>query len=168
MRRLVILISALTALDTISFAAVIPLLPHYQEELGLSPFGAGVLLAAYSAAVLLFALPSGRLSDVVGPKRMTAAGAVSLVVGLALMAIAHSFELLLVARVLQGGADAVAWSAGIAWVSSASPAEKCVRASASSKLPRRSASSPGRRLAQWRSAESASRRRSSPCPGLPA
>ena len=75
MRRLVILISALMVLDTISFAAVIPLLPHYQEELGLSPFGAGVLLAAYSAAVLLFAVPSGRLSDVVGPKRMTAAGA---------------------------------------------------------------------------------------------
>ncbi len=124
MRRLVLLISALMVLDTISFAAVIPLLPHYRQELGLSPFSAGVLLASYSAAVLLFAVPSGRLSDVLGPKRMSAAGAVSLMVGLALMAVAHSFALLLVARVLQGAADAVAWSAGIAWVSSASPAEK--------------------------------------------
>ena len=83
-----------------------------------------MLLAAYSAAVLLFAVPSGRLSDVLGPKRMTAFGAAALVVGLALMAVSHSFALLLVARILQGGADAVAWSAGIAWVSSASPAEK--------------------------------------------
>ena len=40
MRRLVILISALMVLDTISFAAVIPLLPHYRQELGLSPFSA--------------------------------------------------------------------------------------------------------------------------------
>jgi MFS family permease len=124
MRRLVTLISAVMMLDTVAYAAVIPLLPHYREELGLSPFGAGVLLAAYSAAVLLFAVPSGRLSDSLGPKRMTVAGAASLVVGLALMAVSHSFALLLVARLLQGGADAVAWSAGIAWVSSVSPAEK--------------------------------------------
>ena len=34
MRRLVIVISALMVLDTISFAAVIPLLPHSEKNWG--------------------------------------------------------------------------------------------------------------------------------------
>jgi DHA1 family tetracycline resistance protein-like MFS transporter len=123
MRRLVALISVLMVLDTAAYAAVIPLIPHYRAELGLSPFGAGLLLAAYSAAVILFAVPSGRLSDVLGPKWMTTAGAATLVAGLGVMAVSHSFVLLLIARLFQGAADAIVWSAGMAWVSSASPAE---------------------------------------------
>ncbi len=123
MRRLVILISVLMVLDTAAYAAVIPLLPHYRAELGLSPFGAGLLLATYSAAVILCAIPSGRLSDVLGPKWMTAVGATALVAGLGVMAVSHSFVLLLGSRLLQGAADAIVWSAGIAWISSASPAE---------------------------------------------
>ncbi len=41
--------------------------------------------------------------------------------GMFLMAIASSFAVLLVARVLQGGSDALLWTAGIAWVSSSAP-----------------------------------------------
>lgn len=63
MHRLVVLISVLMVLDTAAFAAVIPLLPHYGAELGLSPFGAGLLLGGYSAAVIVCAVPSGLLSD---------------------------------------------------------------------------------------------------------
>ena len=37
MRRLVLLISALMVLDTVSFAAVIPLLPHYRARVGAEP-----------------------------------------------------------------------------------------------------------------------------------
>ncbi len=124
MRRLVATIALLMVLDTVAYAAVIPLIPHYRAEFGLSPFGAGVLIASYSAAVLLFALPSGQLSDLLGSKWMTTVGAVALVAGMLLMAIANSFLVLLLARVLQGGADAVVWSAGIAWVSSVSAPEE--------------------------------------------
>ncbi len=122
MRRLVVLVSLLMVLDTAAYAAVIPLLPHYRHELGLSPFGAGVLLAAYSASVILFAIPSGQLTDMLGSKWMTGAGAASLMVGMLLMAVAHSFALLMVSRMFQGAADAIVWSAGIAWVSSSAPA----------------------------------------------
>ena len=123
MRRLVALISTLMVLDTVAYAAVIPLLPHYRAEFGLSSFAAGVLLAAYSAAVILCAVPSGQLSDLLGPKWMTAVGATALVAGMGLMAVSHSYGLLLAARLLQGASDAIVWTAGIAWVASAAPVE---------------------------------------------
>ena len=45
--------------DTLFFAALTPLLPHYANTLGLGKAGAGVLAAAFPAGALIGALPSG-------------------------------------------------------------------------------------------------------------
>ena len=45
--------------DTLFFAALTPLLPHYAHTLGLGKAGAGVLAAAYPAGAFLGAIPSG-------------------------------------------------------------------------------------------------------------
>ena len=50
MRRLFWLVAAVVLVDTMFFAAVAPLLPHYSDELDLSKTGAGVLTAAYRRA----------------------------------------------------------------------------------------------------------------------
>jgi len=45
-RRILYLASAIVFVDTLFFAALTPLLPHYAHELGLGKAGAGVLAAA--------------------------------------------------------------------------------------------------------------------------
>ena len=59
MRRLLILVCALVAVDTMLYAALTPLLPRITEHLQLSKAGAGVLVAAYAAGALVGGLPGG-------------------------------------------------------------------------------------------------------------
>src|SRR5438477_9430174 len=74
MRRLVLLVGALVFVDTMFFAALTPLLPHYAHRYALSKAGAGVLAGAYPAGVLLGSIPSGLGSVRIGVKRMVLAG----------------------------------------------------------------------------------------------
>src|SRR2546430_1875052 len=57
MRRLLLLVCALVAVDTMLYAALTPLLPHFADDLHLSKTGAGVLVAAYAAGAPLAGLP---------------------------------------------------------------------------------------------------------------
>ena len=78
MRRLFLLVSAVVLVDTMFFAAVAPLLPHYSDELDLSKTAAGVLTAAYPAGTFAGALPAGWLAARWGVKP-------TLLLGLALL-----------------------------------------------------------------------------------
>jgi MFS family permease len=124
MRRLFLLVAAVVLVDTMFFAAVAPLLPHYSDEFGLSKTGAGILAAAYPAGTFAGALPSGWLAARWGVKPtlllgLTLLGATSLV-----FAFAEHIVLLDAARFVQGVGGACMWAAGMAWLVSATPAER--------------------------------------------
>jgi hypothetical protein len=51
-RRVLFLTSAIVLVDTLFFAALTPLLPHYAHTLGLGKAGAGVLTACYPLGAL--------------------------------------------------------------------------------------------------------------------
>src|SRR5262245_65136920 len=53
-----------------------PVLPSFAAELGALPELIGVIVAASTITGVLFKLPSGALSDVLGRKRMMVLGAV--------------------------------------------------------------------------------------------
>ena len=69
MRALVAFVSAVVLVDTIFYAAVVPLLPAYTEDLGLTKAGAGVLEASYAAGTLAAAVPAGLFAARVGVRR---------------------------------------------------------------------------------------------------
>ena len=124
MRRLLILVCALVAVDTMLYAALTPLLPHFADTLHLSKTGAGVLVAAYAAGALVGGIPGGAASARLGARR-------AVLVGLTLMglsslgfAFAHGFGPLLAARFLQGCGSGFTWAGSFAWLLAAAPRER--------------------------------------------
>ena len=124
MRRLFWLVAAVVLVDTMFFAAVAPLLPHYSDELDLSKTGAGVLTAAYPAGTFIGAIPSGWLATRWGVKPTLLLGLLMLGITSLVFAFAGHVVLLDAARFLQGVGGACMWSAGMAWLVSVSPPDR--------------------------------------------
>src|SRR6184192_770709 len=103
MRRLLVLVSAIMLVDTLFYAALTPLLPHYADTLGLSKTGAGVLTAAFGVGTLAGSIPAGT----------------SLAFGFG-----HSIALLDAARFCQGFGGACTWTGALAWLVSRAPRER--------------------------------------------
>jgi MFS family permease len=124
MRRLFWLVAAVVLVDTMFFAAVAPLLPHYSDELDLSKTGAGILTAAYPAGTFIGALPSGWLATRWGVKPTLLFGLSMLGLSSLGFAFAGNIVLLDSARFIQGIGGACMWAAGMAWLMCAAPPDR--------------------------------------------
>src|SRR5256714_2853285 len=114
MRRLLLLVCALVWVDTMLYAALTPLLPHFAHELHLSKAGAGVLVAAYAAGALVGGLPGGLATTRLGRQP-------AVLIGLALMglsrlafAFVHGFWPLAAARLVHGCRSGFTWAGSFA------------------------------------------------------
>jgi len=123
-RRLLVLVSVVVAVDTLFFTALTPLLPHFADKYDLSKAGAGVFISTYAAGTLVGAIPAGLATTRVGPKR-------TVLVGLALMtaaslgfALAGDVWTLSVSRLFQGIGSSFSWAGGLAWVIASTPRER--------------------------------------------
>jgi MFS family permease len=124
MRRLLLLVCALVAVDTMLYAALTPLLPRITEHLQLSKAGAGVLVAAYAAGALVGGLPGGWATARIGARR-------AVLIGLALMglssvafAFVNGFWPLAAARFVQGCGSGFTWAGALAWLLASAPRER--------------------------------------------
>jgi MFS family permease len=124
MRRLFLLVAAVVLVDTMFFAAVAPLLPHYSEELGLTKTAAGVLTAAYPAGTFAGSLPGGWLAARWGVKPTLLSGLALLGITSLIFAFANHVVLLDAARFVQGVGGAFMWASGMAWLVSAAPTDR--------------------------------------------
>jgi len=120
-RRLLILTSAVVFVDTLFYAALTPLLPHYVETLHISKTGAGVLAAAYPAGTFLGAVPSGIVAARAGVKPTVIAGMSTVAVCTVAFGLGHQAWQLDTARFLQGFAGAFSWTGALAWLVAGSP-----------------------------------------------
>lgn len=110
--------------DTLFFAALTPLLPHYAHSLHLSETGAGVLAAAYPGGVIVGALPSGIVAARVGVKPTVIAGLSAVALCTVVFGIGDTAWQLDTARFVQGLASAFTWTGALAWLISAAPADR--------------------------------------------
>ena len=124
MRRVLLLVGSIVFVDTLFFAALTPLLPHYADELGLGKGGAGVLAAAYPAGCFFGAIPSGIVAARFGVKPTVLVGMSCVAVTTALFGFAQEAWQLDLARFVQGLASAFSWTGALAWLVAASPATK--------------------------------------------
>ena len=124
-RRLTALVGALVFLDLVLWFAVAPLLPGWEETLRLSKAQSGIVVGAYSAAVLVASVPAGNLADRFGPRRVTIAATLLFGVAAPLHAFVGSFAELVGLRFAAGVFSAVSWSAALAWaIGSVPPAQR--------------------------------------------
>jgi MFS family permease len=100
----------LVFLVSLADAAFTPLLPGFEQDLGLSEIQTGTLLAATTLVMLVITVPVGVLVDRVGPRRVVTAGGVVLAVSAAGQAAADGFLAILAARMLFGVGFCVAWT----------------------------------------------------------
>src|SRR6188508_2497912 len=103
------------------YSALVPLLPHYKHEFGLSKSAAGLLVAAYAAGALAAALPGGIAAARYGPRR-------AMLIGIALMGVASlgfgfagDAWTLGISRFAQGVGGSLAWAGALTWLIAASP-----------------------------------------------
>jgi MFS family permease len=121
---LLLFVGALVFTDTIFFTALTPLLPHYVHAVGLSKAGAGILVAAYPFGTLAAALPAGLLVANLGARRGVLIGLVLMGASTLIFGWSNTAVVLDAARFVQGLGGACTWAAGMAWLSSAAPAER--------------------------------------------
>ena len=124
MRRLLLLTSAVVFFDTLFFAVLTPLLPHFADTFGLGKTGAGVLAAAYPAGAFVGAIPSGMVAARLGVKPTVIVGLSIVALCTALFGIATEPWQLDAARFAQGVASAFSWTGAIAWLVAEAPADR--------------------------------------------
>jgi MFS family permease len=121
-RRLLLLVGAVVFVDTMFFAALTPLLPHYVHELGLSKADAGVLAAMYPAGAFVAGIPSGIATARFGVKPAVLTGLTLLTGTTVAFGLADSEWSLDLARFFQGVSSAFTWTGALAWLVAAAPA----------------------------------------------
>lgn len=115
---------AIVFLDLVMMFALIPLLPEYQTQFGLTKAQAGLVVSAYSMVVLVLSFPVGWLADRVGPRRLTIVGVGLMAVSTPAYAFGTDFWSLMAARGLQGAASAISWTAALAWLMTVNPPQR--------------------------------------------
>jgi predicted MFS family arabinose efflux permease len=123
-RPLLLLACAIVFVDTTFYAAITPLLPHFEDEFDLSKSATGVLNAAYPAGTFVGALPGGYLAARAGVRATVLLGLALMIVSSLAFAFAGSIAMLDAARFVQGVGGAASWAGAMAWVASAAPRDR--------------------------------------------
>jgi MFS family permease len=123
-RRLLLLVCSITLADTMLYAALVPLLPHYADEFGLSKGQAGLLVGAYALGAFIGAIPGGIAAARFGPRRAVVSGLLLMAVASAGFGFAGSAAELGIARLAQGFGSALSWAGALAWLVAGTPKER--------------------------------------------
>ncbi len=121
MRRLLLLVGSIVFVDAMLFGALIPLLPGYVEDFGLSKLQAGVLVGVFGGGAVLGGIPGGLIAGRIGPKRAVLAGLALLCVASFGFAAAHGPVVLGLARFVQGFSSTMTWAGALSWLTVSTP-----------------------------------------------
>ncbi len=124
MRRLLPFVCVVVVVDTMLYAALTPLLPHFRREFDLSKAGVGVLAAGFAIGVLLAAVPGGIVASRFGARVAVIGGLTLVTLASVGVALADSFGLLFGARFVQGIGSSITWAGALSWLALATPSER--------------------------------------------
>jgi DHA1 family solute carrier family 18 vesicular amine transporter 1/2 len=107
---------------------VVPFVQDLTRPWGVDQPELGWWFGVYAVALLATIPFAGRLCDRLGPGRALRLGACGLLTSLLLYATAHGPAMLFIGRAVQGMAGGMSWTAGLALLAAAFPAERRGRA----------------------------------------
>jgi len=115
-------------IDAIGVGIVFPIMPDLMARVGAASTAegalwGGIMMSAYAAAMFLFGPIVGSLSDAFGRRPVLIAALVTLALDYAIMAMAQTYWLLLVGRIVAGMAGAT-YITATAYISDITPPEK--------------------------------------------
>ena len=96
----------------LGFGAIVPALPLYASNFGVSAFAVGATIAVFGFARFLFTVPAGQLADKLGRRPTLAIGAVVSALGNAWCAWAGTYSEFVIARFAAGAGSAIVLTAG--------------------------------------------------------
>jgi DHA1 family multidrug resistance protein-like MFS transporter len=102
----------LIAANQLGFGAIVPVLPLYAKDFGVSKAAVGLSIAIYGLARFLVNVPAGELAERRGRRWTLALGGVVTVVGNLLCAVAPSYPAFLMARFVGGAGAAMVLTGG--------------------------------------------------------
>ena len=111
-------------IDTVFYAALVPLVPYFVEELGLSKSSAGVLSGAFGAGVLLGSAPGGYSASRLGVRPTALMGLGLMSVASLLFGFASGTWGLIVLRLAAGFGSALSWVSALTWLTAQTPEER--------------------------------------------
>jgi MFS family permease len=114
--------------DLAVYDMVVPFMQDFARPWGVGERELGFLFGAYSIALLITIPIAGRLCDRIGAGPALRLGAGGLLLSLVLYATASGQVMLYAARAVQGAAGGMSWTAGLALLAAAFPAERRGRA----------------------------------------
>ena len=120
----VALVTAAVFTDILAYSIAVPVLPHLSRQFGASPTVIGLLFASFGVTLFAISVPMGTFSDRIGRRLPLVGGLLALAAASALFAFAPGMTWLFVARLVQGGADAVTWVVGFALIADLYAAEE--------------------------------------------
>jgi predicted MFS family arabinose efflux permease len=123
-RRLLFLVCCVVFVETMLYSALVPLLPGYAHEFGLSKTAAGLLVGAYAAGAVLGALPGGIAAARYGPRRAMLFGLAIMGVSCFAFGFAADAWSLGLARLAQGLGGSLAWAGALTWLIAGTPRER--------------------------------------------
>ena len=124
MRRLLVYVTVVVLVEVMLGSAIAPLLPDLRDELGLAKWEVGVLVAMYALGVVIWSIPGALMTVRLGSRRAVVVGLAMLGASSLAFGIFDDLLLLDLSRLLQGMAAAQCWTAGLAWLVTASPLER--------------------------------------------
>jgi MFS family permease len=116
--------TALIAVDTILFTMVVPALPEYQDRYGFSDAVGSLIFAAFPVGQLVTAVWAAGLVDRFGRRPVMILAALTLAAATLAFALANGVPLIALARLVQGLAAGLVWTAALAAISDVYPQEE--------------------------------------------
>jgi len=111
-----LLVAGAVFVDMLLYGVVVPVVPSYARSLGAGTGLVGIVFAAYAVGMFAASPAGALLTERLGARRVLIAGGAAIVVSTLVWAQARDVGMLIAARAVQGGAAALTWTAGLAFV----------------------------------------------------
>ena len=124
MRRLLFLTCAIVLADTVFYGVLVPLVPYFSGELGLTKGQVGVLSGVMGVGIILGSVPGAYLASRFGVKGTAVLGLLLLSATSLPFGLVDEYWMLLALRLGEGFASALSWISAFTWVFMQAPEER--------------------------------------------